>query len=180
MKVKIGLLIIVLGAIATFSLFGTAGAAQDTEQVIPIVNVDPTASLTIVSGTTGPDNNLIDFGNMAAGSTQTKPLVLGVTANDAWTLTVSKNQNLTASTPPYGTIASANFTFTSSAGDPAPAGTPSYVTDTQFGTTATNVVTNGSATSANVNITYRLVIPADQPVGTYSASHTYTLIVGSS
>jgi hypothetical protein len=176
MKPKMLLIILILGAIATFSWFGTAGAAQDTEQVIPIVNVDPTASLSIVSGTTGPDNNLIDFGNMAAGSTQTKPLVLGVTANDAWTLTVSKGRDLKDDIT-NETIPSANFTFTSS----GPAG-PTYVTsDTEFGTIASpaNVVTNGSATSSsNISITYKLVTPDDQPTGYYTAPyHTYTLIV---
>jgi len=173
MKLKVGLLIIVLGAIATFCLFGTAGAAEDTEQVIPIVNVDPTGSLTIVSGTDPQNNDAIDFGNMAAGSTQTKVLVLGVTANDAWTLTVSKSQDLTIGGTSTS-IPSTNFTFTSS----GPAG-PTYVaSDTEFGTD-TNVVTGGSATSSsNINITYKLVTPDDQPVGYYTAPfHTYTLIV---
>lgn len=174
MKLKMVLLILILGAIATFSLFGTAGAAEDTEQVLPIVNVNPTASLSIVSGTStvGTTDVAIDFGNMAAGSTQTKVLVLDVTANDAWQLTVSKSQDLTIGGTSTS-IPSTNFTFTSS----GPAG-PTYVaSDTEFGTD-TNVVTGGSATSSsNINITYKLVIPADQLVGYYSAPHTYTLIV---
>jgi hypothetical protein len=175
MKLKVGLLIVILGAIAALSLFGTAGAAEDTGQVIPIVNVDPTASLSIVSGTDPQNNDAIDFGNMAAGSTQTKVLVLGVTANDAWQLAVSKSQDLTIGGTSTS-IPSINFTFTSS----GPAGPTYVISDTQFGTIAipANVVTNGSATSSsNINITYKLMIPADQLVGYYSAPHTYTLIV---
>ena len=187
---KLGILlstfVVALVAMVAFSFFETAGASQGTQQVVPIVNVDSTALLSIVSGTDPGNNDAIDFGNMAAGSTQTKTLVLGITANDAWQLTVSKGQDLKCSDvgqPGYNEIIlSADFTFTSSAGTPAPAGTPTYVaSDTEFGTAGTpaNVVVCDSTTSqSSVQITYKLTVPADQPIGYYSAPHTYTLIVG--
>ena len=173
MKLKISLALagtLAIAALSTLYLFGTAGAAQDTEQVIPRVNVDPTASLTITS-----PSNIIDFGSMPAGSTQTRTLALAVTANSGWQLTVSKNQDLKDPLSSH-TINSGNFTFSSSG-----AAGPTYATsDTVFGTVAapSNVVTAGVAIGgADVTVTYKLTVPSGQPVGTYSAAHTYTLIV---
>ena len=172
-------LVMVLGVI--FVLLGTSSAGgQFQKQVIPRVNVETGGSLSITGGTV--NENQIDFGDMGPGQTLEKTLNLGITANDEWHLTVSKNQDLSDA---YlsASIPSANFTFKSngSAG-------PTYVTsDTQFGNSGTpsNVVTDGSATSSsNVNVVYKLVVPGDQPcndplVSYYSAFHTYTLIVGS-
>ena len=120
--------------------------------------------------------NCINFSHMVPGATTTKTLTLGVTTNGDWQIQVSKDKDLTISgTTTY--IPSANFTFTSSAGTPAPPGTPTYVSDTQFGTD-TNVVTNGEAADGcQVNVVYKLEIPAAQPPGRYFAYHTYTLIV---
>jgi len=166
-----------------FILLGTSSAAgQYPASVIPKVNVESGGSLSITGGTTGTAN-AIDFGNMGPGQTLEKTLSLGITANNAWHLTVSKNQDLSDSFI-SATIPSANFTFTSTAGALPPSGTPSYFSNSQFGTN-TNVVTNGSATSAsNVNVVYKLTVPGDQPCNNpeqsyYSAVHTYTLIVGS-
>jgi len=165
-----------------FVLLGTSSAAgQYPAQVIPKVNVESGGGLSITGGTTGAIN-AIDFGNMGPGQTPERTLSLGITANNAWHLTVSKNQDLSDSQI-CATIPSANFTFKSN-GDSGPI----YVTSsTEFGNlgSASNVVTNGSATSgSNVNVVYKLVIPADQLSSNfgndyYSAVHTYTLIVGS-
>ena len=163
-----------------FVLLGTSSAAgQYPAQVIPKVNVESGGSLSITGGTTG-DANAIDFGNMGPGQPLEKTLSLGITANDDWHLTVSKNQDL-KDTVLDATIPSANLTFKSN-GDAG----PTYVTsNTQFGNSGTSVVTNGSATGgSNVNVVYELVIPSGQPcndplVSYYSAVHTYTLIVGS-
>ncbi len=177
MKIRILVLAFVLmaAAIAAFSLFESADAGDNAQQVIPIVNVDPTGSLSIVSGTDPGNGNAIDFGYTPAGYTQTSVLVLSVSANDTWRLVVSKSQDLTdASTSEF--IPSSNFTFTSD----GPAG-PTYVTsDTEFGTIATpaNVVGNGSATTESaISVNYKLVLPDSQLVGYYSAPHTYTLIL---
>jgi len=166
-----------------FVLLGTSSAAgQYPASVIPKVNVESGGSLSITGGTTGPAN-AIDFGNMGPGQTLEKTLSLGITANNAWHLTVSKNQDLSDSFI-SATIPSTNFTFTSTAGTLPPSGTPSYYSNSQFGTN-TNVVTNGSATGgSNVNVVYKLVIPGGQPCNDpaqsyYSAVHVYTLVVGS-
>jgi hypothetical protein len=173
--------ILVLVAVVVLLLLGTSIAAgQWTATVVPRVNVESGGSLSITGGTTGI-NNSIDFGNMGPGQTLEKTLSLGITANNVWHLTVSKNQDLSDSYIP-ATIPSTNFTFQSN-GDAG----PTYVTSaTQFGTSGSpsNVATNGSATgSSNVNVVYKLVMPGDQPCNDplqsyYSATHLYTLIVG--
>jgi len=177
--VKKGILValVVLGLVMGICLSGLAGASTTcTGQVLPLVRVESGGGLSITGGTTGAAN-AIDFGNMGPGQTPDKTLSLGITANNAWHLTVSKNQDLSDSQI-CATIPSANFTFKSN-GDSGPI----YVTSsTEFGNlgSASNVVTNGSATSdCNVNVVYRLIIPANQPTGYYTAAHTYTLIVGS-
>lgn len=182
MKLKVLLLSLILGIVAAFFLFGTASATESVE-VIPRVNVVSGGSLSIVSGTTKVgDNDVIEFGDMGPGTTQGKTLALGITANGDWQVTVNKTGAPDGSQKDledgsHNIIPSANFTFTSSAGTPAPPGTPTYVSNTQFGTD-TNVVTNGEAADGcQVKVTYKLVIPADQPAGTYYARHTYTLIV---
>jgi hypothetical protein len=172
---------LVLVVVIVLLLLGTSSASgQWTASVVPKVNVESGGSISITGGTTGA--NVIDFGNMGPGQTLEKTLSLGITANNAWHLTVSKNQDLSDSFIP-ATIPSVNFTFKSNGG----AG-PTYVTsDTQFGTSGSpsNVATNGSATSSsNVDVVYKLVMPGDQPCNNplqsyYSAVHTYTLIVGS-
>jgi len=162
-----------------FVLLGTSSAVgQYTAQVIPKVNVETGGSLSITGGTV--NGNQIDFGNMGPGQTLEKTLSLGITSNDDWHLTVSKNQDLHDNLL-NATIPSANFTFTSNGGAVA-----TYVeSSTQFENSGTAVVTNGSATGgSNVNVVYRLVMPGDQPCNDplqsyYSAAHTYTLIVGS-
>jgi len=178
--VLVATLVMVLALV--FVLLGTSSAAgQYPAQVIPKVNVETGGSLSITGGTTGAAN-AIDFGNMGPGQTLEKTLSLGITANDDWHLTVSKNQDLKDPVLD-ATIPSANFTFKSN-GDAG----PTYVTsNTEFGNlgSASSVVTNGSATGgSSVNVVYKLVIPGGQPcndplVSYYSAVHTYTLIVGS-
>jgi len=162
-------------------LIGTRSAAgQYTTQVIPKVNVETGGSLSIAGGTV--NGNQIDFGNMGPGQTLEKTLSLGMTANSAWHLTVSKSQDLKDSLID-ATIPSANFTFKSS-GD---AGGTYVTSSTEFGSTGSpsSVVSNGAATSGStINVAYKLIIPAGQPSNNpaasyYSAVHTYTLVVGS-
>jgi len=176
MKVRIVLVSITLGVLIAFCLSGAASAYTETGSVIPIVNVDPSGSLAI-SGDID-ENNVMDFGHMTPGATTTKTLTLDVSANANWQITVTKSQDLTYANT-GAAIPSDRFTFTSGAGTPEPPGTPTYSSNTQFGT-GTPVVMGGSATeSCQVNVVYKLEIPDAQPVGYYSAgSHTYTLIVG--
>lgn len=177
----LGVILVLVALMVLFVLGASSAAGQWTATVVPKVNVESGGSLSITGGTTGP-NNLIDFGNMGPGQTLEKTLSLGITANDDWHLTVSKNQDLTDSFIP-ASIPSTNFTFKSNGG----AG-PTYVTsDTQFSSSGSpsTVVSNGSATgSSNVNVVYKLVMPGNQPCNDpmfsyYSATHTYTLVVGS-
>jgi hypothetical protein len=174
---------VILGlmALTVFLILGMSGAAgQSTVTVIPKVLIESGGSLSIVSGTSGPENNLIDLGEVGPGLTAQKTLTLGVTANDSWRLTVSKSQDFKCNDPTapgYGQfIPSSSFTYTSN----GPSGPTYATTDTQFGSPS-NVVTGGtSASGFNVNVVYKLVVPASQPAGYYTApSHTYTLVVGS-
>ena len=175
--VMVGVMVLVL----VFCLLVTSSAVgQYTMDVIPKVNVETGGSLSIAGGTV--NGNQIDFGNMGPGQTLEKTLSLGMTANSAWHLTVSKNQDLKDSLL-VATIPSANFTFKSN-GDAS--GT--YVTSsTEFGSSGSpsSVVSNGSATGGStINVACKLIIPAGQPsnnpqVSYYSALHTYTLVVGS-
>jgi hypothetical protein len=182
MKARIILVSVILGVIIAFWLSGVASAA-DTGSVTPIVHVieSYSGSLTIGGDVVG---GVMDFGYMVpGGEAVTRTLNLNVTANAGWRITVTTTQNLavggyelTKYIPPD------KFTFTSDGN----AG-PTYVTsDTPFRTSADdyptevtkNVVTDGSATdSCNVNVVYKLLIPAAQQVDTYSALHTYTLVV---
>ena len=155
-------------------------SANGSVTVTPKVTVDPTGGLTIVSGAPG---GFIDFEHQGAGQSNTKTLTLQVTANDVWNLTVEKSQDLYCSQvedPGYDqTIPSSAFTFTSNG---VAAG--SYaVSDTEFGPTGTgaSVVSGGSAVSnGDVNVIYKLDVPASQLAGYYAAPvHTYTLVVGS-
>ena len=158
----------------------STATAQYQSMVIPRVNVETGGSLSIAGGVV--NGNQIDFGNMGPGQILEKTLSLSMTANSAWYLTVSKNQDLKDSSL-GATIPSANFTFKSS-GDAS--GT--YVTSSaEFGSSGSpsSVVSSGSATSGStVSVAYKLIIPAGQPsnnpqVSYYSALHTYTLVVGS-
>jgi hypothetical protein len=124
----------------------------------------------------------MEFNTVAPGSTTQKTLILGVNANDVWSLKVGKSEDLycgNSEDPGYQqSIPSSSFTYTSN----GPAG-PTYVgSDTEFGSNGTpsNVVTGGSAVGGcNVNVVYKLAVPAGQPRGYYVAHHTYTLIIGS-
>jgi len=179
---RVLVVITVLIVVLVFSsLWASSAAGQYPASVIPKVNVESGGSLSITGGTTGAAN-AIDFGNMGPGQTLEKTLSLGITANNVWHLTVSKNQDL-RDTQSSATIPSANFTFKSN-GDSG----PTYViSSSEFPNSGlpSNVVSNGSATGgSNVNVVYRLVMPGDQPCNDplqsyYSAVHTYTLIVGS-
>ena len=182
MKARIILTLPILVVIIAFCLSGVASAA-DTGSVIPIVHVVESYSGSLTIGG-DVEEGVMDFGEVVpAGEPATKILTLNVTANANWRITVSTIQNLavggyesTIYIPPD------NFTFISSG-----CLGPTYITsDTPFRTSADdyltevikNVVTGGSATdSCDVNVVYNLVIPAAQQVETYSALHTYTLVV---
>ncbi|MBM3157642.1 MAG: hypothetical protein FJ004_10225 [Chloroflexi bacterium] len=174
----------VLGLVMGICLSGLAGAStQYQKQVIPLVNVESGGSLSIGGDVSGPDNNLVNFGSVAPGSTTTRTVIMGINANDVWRLTVSKTKNLECTNvgdPGYGQfIPSSSFTYTSNG-----LASATYVgTDTEFGSNGTpsNVVTGGSAVGGcNVNVVYKLAVPSSQPKGYYTAPHhTYTLIVGS-
>lgn len=171
--------LVVAGITAAAFLASGAGAVNYTTQVIPRVIVASGGTFTVVGGTTGPNNDLIDFDTLGPGTSQTKTLTLGVTANGAWQVTVAKSRDLHDDTKDL-TIASNKFTFTSN----GPAG-PTYRTSaTEFGPAGTpaDVVTNGSAVvGSNFNVVYKLDVPESQPPGYYTAPHhTYTLIVSGS
>jgi len=177
--------LVVLGLVMGICLSGLAGASTTcTGQVLPLVRVESGGSLSIGGDVSGPTSNWVDFGNVAPGSPTKKTLIMGINANDVWRLTVSKTKDLECTNsedPGYGQfIPSSNFTYTSS----GPTGPTYKSSDTEFGGNGnppSDVVTGGTAGSGcNVNVVYKLVVPAGQPKGYYTAPyHTYTLIVGS-
>jgi len=173
MKLKMVLLILVLAAIATFSLFGTAGAAN-TGTVSPSVTVGTTLSLTL-EGTTN-----VQWGAQSAGSNPTGTIQARISANTNWTLTVRRTSDTgVANCGLMGAdgnnfIPTSYFTYTSAAGSPTPSG--SGVTPTQFSTSDTNVWTGGTSIGdCRVAVAYNLQIPSSQKPQLYSATHTYTL-----
>ena len=177
-EVKKGILValVVLGLVMGICLSGLAGASIPPVTVVPRVTVQSGGSLSIVSGTSG-ELNLMEFGTVAPGSKTLMTLTLGVNANDVWTLRVSKDRDLKDDASGQ-TIPSASFTYTSN----GPEG-PTYITaDTAFGSNGTpsNVASSSSAAGGcNVDVFYKLIVPAGQLKGYYTAPyHTYTLIVG--
>jgi hypothetical protein len=169
MKLKIGLLIFLFGAIATLSLFGTVGAAN-TGTVSPSVTVGTTLSLIMEN----PGN--VQWESKSAGTIQTGIIQAKIGANANWTLTVSSDTTYgLAGQDGNHNIPASSFTYTSAAGSPAPpAG--SGVTATQFSTSDTNVWTGGTSIGdCRVAVTYDLQIPVSQYPQAYSATHTYTL-----
>ena len=171
--------LIVLGLLVGVWCGGSAGA-NGTVTVTPKVIVDPGGGISILSGAPG---GILDFEHMGAGETNTKTLTLQVIANDGWDLTVTKSEDLTCHQPgdpaEGETIASSNLTYTSN----GVMGGSYAVTDTEFGEigTPSSVVSDGSAVSSgDVNVIYKLHIPAAQLAAYYTAPvHTYTLVVGS-
>jgi hypothetical protein len=182
-KARLVLSLVVAGVAALVLTLSGAGAVEVTQAVIPKVNIDPGGGLTVLSGTSGPPNYLMDLGNLGPGSIGTTTLILGVTANAEWILAVSKSKDLECTTPEdpgYGlSVPSSAFTFTSN----GLAGAIYVTSATEFGTAGipANVATDGSpCSSLEVNVVYDLAVPGDQPAGYYTApQHTYTLIVGS-
>jgi hypothetical protein len=173
MKPKMGLLILILGVIATFSLFGTAGAAN-TGTVSPSVTVSSTLSLILENETN------VQWGSQSAGSNPTGTIQARISTNTNWTLTVKRTSDTSITCGLAGTdgsnhIPTSYFTYTSTEGSPAPpAG--SGVTATPFETADTNVWIGGTSIGdCRVAITYNLQIPANQKPQFYSATHTYTL-----
>ena len=175
MKLKIFLLLLVLGAIAAFILFGTAEAATSTATVTPSVTVSETLSLAI------ENEKNVQWGPKPAGSHLTGTIKAQISANTNWTLTVARTSDTYVDCGLLGAdgnnhIPTSCFTYTSVAGNPIPSGGKGIAKATQFDTTGTYVWTGGIAISeCRVAITYTLKIPANQPPGEYSATHTYTL-----
>jgi len=176
MKPKMLLFILILGAIATFSLFGTAGAAN-TGTVSPSVTVGTTLSLTL------EDTTYVQWGPQSAGSNPTGTIKARIGVNTNWTLTVQADHNLQHTDGNHwlgansATGSCSVFKYTSAAGSPAPPNANGITNAIPFdANNQTDVWTGGTATNeCRVAITYDLQIPASQYPGSYSATHTYTL-----
>jgi hypothetical protein len=172
MKPRMVLLILILGAIATFSLFGTVGAAN-TGTVSPSVTVSSTLSLSLEN----PEN--VQWGNQSAGSNPTGTIQARISANTNWSLAVQATNGYPSTnelTDGSHRIASSYFKYTSAAGSPAPSGQGTSSATAFDGSNQTSVWTAGTAIAdCRVAITYDLQIPASQSPGAYTATHTYTL-----
>ena len=166
------LLVVLLSATTiAFCLSGTTGAAT-TGTVTPSVTVTSSMSLII------EDAGNIQWGSQSAGSHLTGTIQARISANADWNLTVQATSGYPGTnelTDGNHRILSANFKYTSTAGSPAPAGSGAAATSFE-GSGPTNVWIEGTATSdCRVAVSYDLQIPASQPPGTYTATHTYTL-----
>ena len=167
------LLILLLTATAAFCLSEITGAAT-TGTVTPSVTLTNTLSLSIENGAN------VQWGNQSAGSHPTGTIQAKISANASWNLTVQATAGYPGTnelTDESHKISSSCFKYTSTAGSPAPPNGSGTATTTCFdGSNQTSVWTDGTATAdCRVAITYDLQIPENQPPGTYTATHTYTL-----
>jgi hypothetical protein len=166
-------LILLLTATAAFCLSEITGAATGT--VSPSVTVTNTISLNIENDTN------VQWTNQSAGSHLTGTIQAKISANASWNLTVQATVGYPGTnelTDESHKISSSCFKYTSTAGSPAPPNGSGTATTTCFdGSNQTSVWTDGTATAdCRVAITYDLQIPASQPPGDYTATHTYTLV----
>ena len=167
------LLILLSTATVAFCLSEMTGAAT-TGTVSPSVTVTNTISLSIEDGAN------VQWGSRSAGSHPTGTIQAKISANANWNLTVQATAGYPGTnelTDESHKISSSCFKYTSTAGSPAPPNGSGTATTTCFdGSNQTSVWTGGPATSdCRVAITYDLQIPASQPPGDYTATHTYTL-----
>jgi hypothetical protein len=131
----------------------------------------------------------LDLGTVDFGTTQASASghVVGINnrgENGAWYLTVSN----TAFTGTGGAIPANNFVYsteTSKFEKDGVAGNVGIInnhSNQAIGTTGIALVELGSGVALGAHTftsgTYKLIIPADQPEGTYTATMTYTAIVG--
>ena len=171
----LGLLVIV--ALAWGSSGGQAFAAppDSTQTVTVTAAVTTTFSLTLDAGTVSLTGNPGDTKTQARIAT----VLSNFTAGSPWQLKITKDQDLTdSSQTPNQTIASAQFTHTSTGGG----GPHADSSDTTFSTSATTYYTalanekNNLPGGTAITSTYKLVIPTNQAAGTYTNVITHTLV----
>ena len=173
-----GWLVVVALAWGSFGGQAFAQKPPDSTQTVTVTaTVNTTFTLTLDASTITLTGD--------PGDTKTQARIATVksnfTAGPPWQLQIKKDQDLTDSTQtPSQTIASAQFTHTSTGG----AGTHDDTSDTTFPTAAA-LTTYYIATGAEktnlpggtaITSTYKLVIPANQAAGAYSNVITHTLI----
>ncbi|RLC93253.1 MAG: hypothetical protein DRI39_06260 [Chloroflexi bacterium] len=174
MKPVVLLVVLFLSVVACIG-FSVSMADAATGTVTPTVVVSSTASLSIDDGGT------LQWGSVGAGSSVTGTVTASISSNTDWTLWVQATSGYAGTNE----LASDNhripascFTFTSVAGTPAPPGGNGVADPTPFdGDNAIAVWSGGTATSGcGVKVVYQLEVPAVQQPGTYTATHTYTLV----
>ncbi|MCX6000892.1 MAG: hypothetical protein NTU41_15285 [Chloroflexi bacterium] len=151
------------------------GTAEAASPVSPSVTVGPGVTLALEDA-----SNVQWVSGGAPGSSLNGTLQARVSSNVGWSLTVQATSGHTSTnelTDESHRIASACFTYTSTAGTPAPPTGDGVSNPKEFdGGNQTNVWTGGTATAdCRVAVTYNLQIPKSQPPGTYTATHTYTV-----
>ncbi len=177
MKIGILLLMVILALVvmAGLTISGRAGTVTDT--VSPTVTVSTTMSLAI------EDVSNVQWGSQGAGSSLSGIIQARIGANTTWTLTVQPTSGYSGTnelTDETHRIVSSCFTYTSTAGSPAPPGGSGISSALAFdGGNQTDVWTGGTTTAdCRVAITYNLQIPANQAPGEYTTTHTYTVTSG--
>lgn len=157
-------LVLVVILVAAFS---TAANAEAPGPVVVTATVPSAVAITDIS-------DLSLALDVTIGSQVTTPLTMTVKSNDTWSLTVSKNQDLTKGTD---VIPSARLVYDASVaggfGDP--------VSNAQFGTVGlpSDVIVDQSGDPTTdsgklVTVNYKLTTNFDDPAGAYTATHTYT------
>ena len=145
--------IIILLSLALSTLYYSAAADDVT------VNVTvPAAKQMTLSSTT------VDFGTVTVGATDTQAFSINVKSNTTWDLQMASNGLLTAGAL---TISSSQFRYQVDSGGYA-----------EFPTVATSIKsgTKTGGLGQNVAVDYELSIDFNDDPGSYSTTHTYTLI----
>lgn len=153
-------------------LLGAPAQAANPEQVNVSATVAEALRLTVSKNTVNfGGGGLLPDGGAGLDGVYTDSLVATVSANRPWRLHVTKNQDLTSGSD---VIPSSRLTFTSESSDSRVDVVQS--SDTEFGSSATMVAEGRRGGNIGITVNYKVDIEWEDPAGTYTAVHTYTVV----
>lgn len=166
----------VLGTLGVASLLlvfllGVPAQAANEESVSVSATVAEALRLSVSKSTINFGGSLLPDGGTELDGVYTDTLGATVSANRPWRLEVDKDGDLTSAS---GTIPSSRLTFTSSSSDgrvTATKGNP-----TEFGTDVM-VAEGNRGGNIDLSVNYRVDIEWEDAPDTYTATHTYTVVV---
>ncbi|MBC7246272.1 MAG: hypothetical protein H5T73_00630 [Actinobacteria bacterium] len=161
-----------LGALAmlTLLLVGAPARADNPQDVAVSASVAEALRLTVTGAPVDFGGSLLPDGGPGLDGVYTDSIGASVSANRPWRLEVDKDRDLTSGSD---VIPSSRLTFTSTSSDGRVTATRG--TATEFGTDV--MVAEGNR-GGNIGLTvnYRVDIEWEDPVGNYTATHTYTVV----